>query len=307
VIAHGRPATRAWMRRIALAFGLLGTFVAAPAIHAAPAGGPPGGPPIAAVAPIAPISAVATPASGAADGLGIGDGSVTGAIADALAPGTSAGADAPPASGARSALQILVLMTVLSLLPAVALTMTCFTRIIIVFSFLRQALGVPGAPPNQVLSGMAIFLTLFVMAPVFADINARAIEPLQRDEITMTEAFERGSVPLADFMLRHTSDEDLRMMYDISERPRPATREDVSLIVLIPAYTLSEVRTAFTMGFLVLIPFLVIDMVVSSVLMAMGMVMLPPALVTLPLKVLVFVLADGWGLIVHSLVRSLVT
>lgn len=212
---------------------------------------------------------------------------------------------AAPASGASSALQILLLMTVLSLLPAIALTMTCFTRIIIVFSFLRQALGLPGAPPNQVLTGMALFITAFVMAPTVQQVHADALAPMMRDEIGATEALSRAAVPMSAFMLKHTSDEDLLLFHEVSKSERPAAREDVSFWVLVPAYALSEVRTAFTMGFLVLVPFLVIDLVVSSVLMAMGMVMLPPALVTLPLKVLVFVLADGWGLVIGSLVRSL--
>ena len=226
-----------------------------------------------------------------------------GTLADGVAATMT---NTPPASGAGLALQILLLMTVLSLLPAIALTMTCFTRIIIVFSFLRQALGLPGAPPNQVLTGMALFLTIFVMAPTFGEVHDTAIKPVIANEIGATEALDRASKPLAEFMLRHVSDEDLLLFHEVSKRPRPATRAEVSIWVLVPAYTLGEVRTAFTMGFLVLVPFLVIDLVVSSVLMAMGMVMLPPALVTLPLKVLVFVLADGWGLVIASLVRSLV-
>ncbi len=299
-----RPIARQWIRRAVIALGLLGALAATPSAVAAPAA--PSDRAIAAptLRPNDATRMAETQARAEARGdAPLGDAIVSALDPTAPVPGPSA--ETAPASGARSALQILVLMTVLSLLPAIVLTMTCFTRIIIVFSFLRQALGLPGAPPTQVLTGMAIFLTLFVMAPVFGEINTRAIEPLQRDEITTTEALARGSHPLAQFMLRQTSDDDLRMMYEIAQRPRPATRDEVSLVVLIPAYTLSEVRTAFTMGFLVLIPFLVIDLVVSSVLMAMGMVMLPPALVTLPLKVLVFILADGWGLIVQSLIRSL--
>jgi len=268
-------------RRAALgaACGLIGLAVAfaplaaeaASLLAAAPAPVPPASPP----APIDPLGAL-----GGVD------------------PSASA------ASGAQLALRVLVMMTALSLLPAIVLTMTCFTRIIIVFSFLRQALGVQGMPPNQVMTGMAIFLTLFVMAPVGERIMEEAVGPVSRDEITLTEAVVRAQTPLAEFMLAHTRDEDLRLLYDVAERPRPRTRADVDFIVLVPAFTLSEVRTAFQMGFLVLVPFLVIDLVVSSVLMAMGMVMLPPALVTLPLKVMVFVLADGWGLIIASLVRS---
>ena len=206
--------------------------------------------------------------------------------------------------GASTALRVLLVMTVLSLLPALVLTMTAFTRIIIVFSFLRQALGIQGMPPNQVLTGMALFLTAFIMAPVATEVHEQAIAPLMADEIGAMQAMERGSEPLAEFMLKHVDDEDLRLFYDISDRPRPATRADVDFVVLVPAFVLGEVRTAFEMGFLVLIPFMVIDLVVSSILMAMGMVMLPPALVTLPIKVMVFVLVDGWGLVIGSLVRS---
>lgn len=206
--------------------------------------------------------------------------------------------------GATTALRVLLVMTVLSLLPALVLTMTAFTRIIIVFSFLRQALGIQGMPPNQVLTGMALFLTAFIMAPVATQVHEQAIAPMLAEEVSATEALERGSEPLAAFMLEHVDDEDLRLFYDISERPRPATRADVDFVVLVPAFVLGEVRTAFEMGFLVLIPFMVIDLVVSSILMAMGMVMLPPALITLPVKVMVFVLVDGWGLVIGSLVRS---
>jgi flagellar biosynthetic protein FliP len=206
--------------------------------------------------------------------------------------------------GASTALRVLLVMTVLSLLPALVLTMTAFTRIIIVFSFLRQALGIQGMPPNQVLTGMALFLTAFIMAPVATEVHEQAIAPLMADEIGAMQALDHGSKPLAAFMLKHVDDEDLRLFYDISDRPRPATRADVDFVVLVPAFVLGEVRTAFEMGFLVLIPFMVIDLVVSSILMAMGMVMLPPALVTLPIKVMVFVLVDGWGLVIGSLVRS---
>jgi flagellar biosynthetic protein FliP len=151
---------------------------------------------------------------------------------------------------------------------------------------------------------MALFLTAFIMAPVAADVHEKAIAPLMAEQISTTDAMQRGSQPIAAFMLKHVDDEDLRLFYDISDRPRPATRAEVDFVVLVPAFVLGEVRTAFEMGFLVLIPFMVIDLVVSSILMAMGMVMLPPALITLPVKVMVFVLVDGWGLVIGSLVRS---
>jgi flagellar biosynthetic protein FliP len=232
-------------------------------------------------------------ASAAPDGLG--EAADVGSWID---QGTGGGGEA------TTALRVLLVMTALSLIPAVVLTMTSFTRIIIVFTFLRQALGIQNMPPNQVLTGMALFLTAFIMAPVAAQIHEEAIAPLTADQITATQALERGSKPLAEFMLAHVDDEDLRLFYDISDRPRPATRADVDFVVLVPAFILGEVRTAFEMGFLVLIPFMVIDLVVSSILMAMGMVMLPPALIALPVKVMVFVLVDGWGLVIASLVRS---
>ena len=206
--------------------------------------------------------------------------------------------------GAGSALRILVLMTLLSLLPAIVLTMTCFTRIIVVFSFLRNALGVQGMPPNQVLTGMALFLTAFIMAPVFAEIHEDAVAPMMDQELSTAEAVMRAKDPLARFMLKHVDDEDLRLFYDVANKPRPASRADVDFVVLVPAFALSEIRTGFEMGFLVLLPFVVIDVVVSSILMAMGMMMLPPALISLPVKVMVFVLIDGWGLVIGSLVRS---
>lgn len=226
------------------------------------------------------------------------------ALADAADVGQWVEEGSGGSGGATTALRVLLVMTVLSLLPALVLTMTAFTRIIIVFTFLRQALGIQGMPPNQVLTGMALFLTAFIMAPVATAVHEQAIAPLMAEEIGATEALERGSQPLAEFMLKHVDDEDLRLFYDISDRPRPATRAEVDFVVLVPAFVLGEVRTAFEMGFLVLIPFMVIDLVVSSILMAMGMVMLPPALITLPVKVMVFVLVDGWGLVISSLVRS---
>ena len=213
----------------------------------------------------------------------------------------------PPQSGAQSALRILIMMTVLSLLPALVMTMTSFTRIVIVFSFLRQALGIQGMPPTQITVGMSLFLTMFIMAPVAERMNEEAIAPLVDNQITVVEALERGKQPLSNFMLAQVGDEDLRLFYDISGRPRPATREAVDFVVLVPAFILSEVRLAFQMGFLVLIPFMVIDLIVGSVLMSMGMMMLPPTLIALPIKVMLFVLADGWSLLISSLVRSFVT
>lgn len=207
-------------------------------------------------------------------------------------------------SGAQTALRILVMMTALSLLPSLVLTVTCFTRIIIVFSFLRQALGIQGMPPNQILVGMALFLSIFIMAPTATRVQAESIAPYSKNEITMMDALHRAKQPVSDFMLSQTSSEDLRLFLELSGKERPQSREEVPFYILAPAFILSEVRIAFQMGFLVLLPFMIIDLVVSSVLMAMGMMMLPPALIALPLKVMVFVLADGWGLLIRSLAES---
>lgn len=251
-------------------------------------------------APADPIADVTVPLSPATspDADADTDADAAGAVSKFVEDG------ATPTGGAGTALRILVVMTALSLLPAIVLTMTSFTRIIIVFTFLRQALGIQGMPPNQVLTGMALFLTAFIMAPVATQIHDDAIEPLLEERISVTEAMASASAPLRTFMLAEVEDEDLRLFYDVSKRPRPATRAEVDFVVLVPAYVLSEVRTAFEMGFLVLVPFMVIDLIVSSTLMAMGMVMLPPALISLPIKVMVFVLVDGWGLVISSLVRS---
>ena len=212
--------------------------------------------------------------------------------------------NAPPSSGAQTALRILIMMTALSLLPSLVLTITCFTRIIIVFSFLRQALGIQGMPPNQILVGMALFLSIFIMAPTATRVHADAIGPFANNEISVIEAVKRAEKPVAEFMLTQTADEDLRLFLELSGKSNPDTRADTPFHVLAPAFILSEVRTAFQMGFLVLLPFMVVDLVVSSILMAMGMMMLPPALIALPLKIMIFVLADGWSLIISSLARS---
>lgn len=203
-----------------------------------------------------------------------------------------------------SALQILLLITVLSLAPAVLVMVTSFTRVIVVLSLLRTAIGVPQLPPNQVLIGLALFLTAFVMAPAIKTINDEAIQPYMRGEITQQEAFQRGESPLRTFMFKQTREQDLALFMKLSGLPKPETREEIPTYVLIPAFTISELKTAFQMGFIMFIPFLVIDLVVSSALLSMGMMMLPPVVVSLPFKILLFVLVDGWYLIVGSLVGS---
>ncbi|HEY0061111.1 MAG TPA: flagellar type III secretion system pore protein FliP [Telluria sp.] len=213
-----------------------------------------------------------------------------------------------PAPGGGTAyslpVQTLLLMTSLSFLPAALLMMTSFTRIIIVLSLLRQALGAQSSPPNQVLVGLALFLTLFVMGPVFDKIYVDAYQPLQENKIQMGEAMDRGVKPLKEFMTRQTRQADLALFVKISRSPALQGPEDIPLRVLIPAFITSELKTAFQIGFAIFIPFLIIDMVVASVLMSMGMMMMSPAVISLPFKLMLFVLVDGWQLILGSLSQS---
>lgn len=201
-------------------------------------------------------------------------------------------------------LQILVLLTILSLAPALMVMVTSFTRIAIVLSFVRNAMGVPQLPPNQVLLGLSLFLTFFVMAPTWTAINDQALQPYLREEITQPEAFDRAAKPLREFMLKQTREKDLALFVYLAKVERPQTPDDVPLYVLVPAFIVSELKTAFQMGFVIFVPFLIIDIVVSSVLMSMGMLMLPPVVISLPFKILLFVLVDGWHLIIRSLVMS---
>src|SRR3954470_17287089 len=205
----------------------------------------------------------------------------------------------------HNAVQILLLITGLSLVPALLFTVTGFTRILIVLGFIRQGLGTPTAPPNQVLVGIALFMTIFVMAPTFNAIKKDAIDPLNAKKITQTEALKRGQVPLREFMFKQTREKDLALFVRLSgKKEAPKTRADIPTYVLIPAFIISELKTAFQIGFLIFIPFLLIDMIVSSTLMSMGMVMLPPVFISLPFKILLFVLVDGWNLVTQSLIQS---
>lgn len=202
------------------------------------------------------------------------------------------------------ALRIIALLTVLSIAPAILLMTTSFTRIVIVLSFVRNAMGTQQVPPNQVLIGLALFVTLFVMMPVYSQINEEALKPYMAGIISQEEAMARGVAPLRSFMLKQTREKDLALFVDLAGLPKPGGPEDIPTYVIMPAFMVSELKTAFQMGFVIFIPFLVIDMLVASVLMSMGMMMLPPVLVSLPFKVLMFVLVDGWGLVVKSLVES---
>lgn len=206
-----------------------------------------------------------------------------------------------------SALSLLLLITVLSVAPAILVLMTSFTRIVIVLGFVRTSLGTQMTPPNQVLIGLALFLTLFIMAPTLSQVNNVALQPYLSGELTETEALQQASVPMKEFMYKHTREKDLLLFMDYTRTPKPETFEDIPITVLVPAYALSELKTAFQMGFMIFIPFLVIDMVVSSTLMAMGMMMLPPVMISLPFKILLFVLVDGWYLVVKSLLTSFQT
>lgn len=207
-------------------------------------------------------------------------------------------------AGLTPQLKVLALLTVLSLLPAIALTMTSFTRVVVVLSFVRQGLGTQQTPPNQVLVGIALFVSLFVMGPVTGQIARDAWAPYAAGRITDAQALDRAAAPMRSFMLRQTRESDLALFYDVAGTPRPRTEEDVPLRIAVPAFVVSELTTAFQMGVLVLLPFLVIDLVVSSLLMSMGMMMVPPSTISLPVKLLVFVVADGWHLLVGSLLRS---
>ncbi|UCE67785.1 MAG: flagellar type III secretion system pore protein FliP [Candidatus Zixiibacteriota bacterium] len=202
------------------------------------------------------------------------------------------------------ALQILILLTVLSLAPAIIILLTSFIRIIIVFSFLRQAVGTHQMPPNQLLIGLALILTAFIMAPAIEQINKNAVQPYLAGEINQTQAYEAGINPLRDFMLRQTREKDLALFVSMANIPQPESPKDLPTHLIIPGFVISEMRIAFQIGFLLYIPFLVIDMVVASVLMSMGMLMLPPIMVSLPFKILLFVLVDGWYLIVKSVVMG---
>lgn len=206
--------------------------------------------------------------------------------------------------GMDSALKIVLLMTVLSLAPALLILLTSFTRIVIVLGFLRQALGANQAPNNQVIIGLALFLTIVVMSPVLHEMNDDALQPFLAEQIDQGEAFTRVQVPLKQFMLSQVREKDVALFLDLTDTVTPDTPEELPMLVVIPAFVLSELKTAFQMGFVLFIPFLIIDMVVASVLMSMGMMMLPPVLISLPFKILLFVLVDGWFLIVKSLVQA---
>ena len=201
-------------------------------------------------------------------------------------------------------LQLLLLLTILSLAPSIMIMTTSFLRIVIVFNFLKSALGTMQMPPNQLLAGIALFITFFIMAPTWTQVNENALQPYLAGEISLDSAYQSGIKPVREFMLKNTRDEDLELFLSLSGSEQPEKPEDLSTLVIIPSFVLSELRAGFIIGFFLFIPFLMVDMIVASILMSMGMMMLPPMMISLPFKILLFVLVDGWTLIVGSLVRG---
>ena len=212
--------------------------------------------------------------------------------------------DADDPGKVSSALQILVLLTVLTLAPAILIMTTSFSRIIIVLSFLRQAMGTQQTPPTQILIGLALFLTMFVMGPVWKEINDGALKPYMQEELNQFEALKLAEIPIKKFMLNHIREKDLSLFVNLSDNKNPKNMEDISIQTVVPAFIISELKTAFQIGFLIYIPFFILDMVVASILLSMGMMMLPPVLISLPFKLMLFVMVDGWYLTIGSLMKS---
>ena len=224
--------------------------------------------------------------------------------ADALLHAARTGADMALTGGGSSAVKLFLLVTALSFASALVLSLTSFTRIMIVLSFLRQALGTPSLPPNQVMAGLSLFLTIFIMAPTISKVHKEALGPYLDDKMSMSEALERGEGPLRDWMLKQTHEEDLRLFFDVSGQARPSRGQVIPMMVVIPAFMVSELGTSFRMGLYLFIPMLLIDVLIASVLMSLGMMMVPPQMISLPLKIGIFLLAGGWNLMVSSLVKS---
>ncbi len=281
---------------VCLLFGSVGFTAETPPI-APPAMDTPAGPstaPLTAPGPIAtPRNDLTTPGSAAgADKSGAGSGLVI-----SLNTGTGKG-------GTSAAVQLFLLFTALAVAPAFIMMMTCFTRVIIVLGFVRRALGTQTLPPNQVMLGLALFLSLFIMAPTIKRVNEQALQPYLAEQVTQEVALDRAKDAVKDFMLKQTRKSDLALFIRLSGEQRPRTAADVSFLTLVPAFATSELKTAFQMGFIIFLPFLVIDLVVSAVLMSLGMMMLPPIVISMPFKILLFVLVDGWTLLMQGLVAS---
>ncbi|MFP3723677.1 flagellar type III secretion system pore protein FliP [Priestia filamentosa] len=201
-------------------------------------------------------------------------------------------------------IKLLLLLTVFSLAPGILILMTCFTRVVVVLAFLRTALGTQQTPPTQVLIGLALFISFFVMAPTFSEVNKEALQPLFNNEISLDEAYDKAALPMKEFMTKYTREKDLALFLNYEGAEKPESMEEIPMRALVPAFVISELKTAFQIGFMIFVPFLVIDMIVSSILMSMGMMMLPPVMISLPFKILLFVLVDGWNLVIKSLLLS---
>ncbi len=212
--------------------------------------------------------------------------------------------DAQSPKQISTALQVLLLLTVLSMAPAILLMTTCFTRIVIVLGFIRQAMGTQNMPPTQIILGLSLFLSFFIMSPTLNKMNEEALQPYLKEQISQADALEKGLAPLREFMFSQVREEELTLLTEITMKNEPIHQEDIPTMTLIPAFMMSELKRAFMMGFMIYIPFLVIDMIVASVLMSMGMMMLPPVIISMPFKLLLFVLVDGWSLVVGSLIKS---
>jgi flagellar biosynthetic protein FliP len=197
-----------------------------------------------------------------------------------------------------------LLLTVFSLAPGILILMTCFTRVVVVLAFLRTALGTQQTPPTQVLIGLALFISFFVMAPTFSEVNKEALQPLFNNEVSLDEAYDKAALPMKEFMTKYTREKDLALFLNYEGTEKPESMEEIPMHALVPAFAISELKTAFQIGFMIFVPFLVIDMIVSSILMSMGMMMLPPVMISLPFKILLFVLVDGWNLVIKSLLLS---
>lgn len=287
------------MIRLLLALLLAGLL---PGAEAPPGGGvvgEPGGPAAGVAGAVGPETGAAPPAPARVDAPGPIDAVVPSPGQLRLTLDAGAGAD-----GFSNAVSLLLIITVLAIAPAFLMMMTCFTRVIIVLGFVRRALGTQTLPPNQVVVGLALFLSLFIMAPTIQRIESEAWTPLQRQEITQSQALTAAKDAVKDFMLKHTRKSDLALFIHLAKEERPRTAADVSFTTLVPAFITSELKTAFQMGFVIFLPFLVIDLVVSAILMSLGMMMLPPITISLPFKILLFVLVDGWVLVVQGLAAS---
>ena len=304
--AANRTENRRWALRSAAFIGLIVALaVVSGAGRAAAAPGPPPVP----VAPVSPITPV-NPDRPSTSGSTLGGSTETG-TGTLTADDASDGADASISldlpgvtEKASNSVVIILLLTVLSVAPSLLVLCTSFTRIVIVLSLTRNALGLPTAPPQQVIVGLSVFLTLFVMGPTLGQMKDVALDPLLDGTISVTQAYDAAQVPLREFLLEHTREGELKMFLDASNTETPVARDEVPLVALVPAFVLSELKSGFIIGFVIFIPFLIIDLVVSAVLMGLGMMMLPPSFVSLPFKILLFVMLDGWMLVVGTLLKS---